>query len=80
MTPFLCSDGNQEETGLYLRCLPFFLFLRRELLASWLFIIGSFMFVVDGVLENLQSVSFSSVLHLSASILFTIGSIFFVSK
>ncbi len=50
----------------------------KEAFVSWLFLIGSLMFVVDGVLENLQGVSFSSVLHLTASILFTIGSVLFI--
>ena len=50
----------------------------REAFVSWLFLIGSLMFVLDGILENLRGVSFSSVLHLLASILFTIGSILFI--
>ena len=50
----------------------------REAFVSWLFLIGSLMFVLDSVLENLPGVSFSSLLHLLASILFTIGSILFI--
>lgn len=50
----------------------------RELFVSWLFLIGSLMFVLDAILENLRGVSFSSLLHLSASILFTIGSVLFI--
>lgn len=50
----------------------------REVFVSWLFLLGSLMFVLDGVLENLRGISFSSLLHISASILFTIGSVFFI--
>ena len=50
----------------------------QEVFVSWLFLMGSLMFVLDGVLENLQGVSFSSLLHLLASTLFTIGSVLFI--
>ncbi len=52
--------------------------INREALASWLFLIGSLLFLLDAILENIKGVSFSSVLHLSASILFTIGSVLFI--
>ncbi len=52
--------------------------ISREAFVSWLFLIGSLMFVLDAVLENMRGVSFSSLLHLLASILFTIGSILFI--
>ncbi len=52
--------------------------LNKEALVSWLFLIGSLIFVLDGILENVHGVSFSSVLHLTASILFTIGSVLFI--
>ncbi|WP_152532321.1 hypothetical protein [Leptolyngbya sp. Heron Island J] len=52
--------------------------ISREAVVSWLFLIGSLMFVLDAVLENTRGVSFSSLLHLLASILFTIGSILFI--
>ncbi|MEM8808261.1 MAG: hypothetical protein AAGF01_19755 [Cyanobacteria bacterium P01_G01_bin.38] len=52
--------------------------LSREAFVSWLFLIGSLMFVLDAILENVRGVSFSSVLHLVASILFTIGSVLFI--
>lgn len=51
---------------------------RREAFVSWLFLIGSLMFVLDTVLENMRGISFSSLLHLLASILFTIGSVLFI--
>lgn len=50
----------------------------REAFVSWLFLIGSLMFVLDAILENMRSISFSSLLHLLASILFTIGSVLFI--
>jgi hypothetical protein len=52
--------------------------INRETFVSWLFLIGSLMFVLDGILENMRGISFSSLLHLSASILFTIGSVLFI--
>jgi hypothetical protein len=60
------SDENNKNT------------LSRESLVSWLFLIGSLIFTLDAVLENLKGVSFSSLLHISASVLFTIGSILFL--
>ncbi|MCU0533752.1 MAG: hypothetical protein MUD14_07645 [Hydrococcus sp. Prado102] len=50
----------------------------REALVSWLFLIGSLIFTLDAILENIKGVSFSSLLHISASILFTIGSVLFI--
>ncbi|PIG90989.1 hypothetical protein [Gloeocapsopsis sp. IPPAS B-1203] len=50
----------------------------RELLVSWLFFVGSIMFTFDAILENVKGVSFSSLLHISASILFTLGSVLFI--
>lgn len=52
--------------------------MNREALVSVLFLIGSLIFLLDAVLENLRGISFSSMLHLSASILFTIGSVLFI--
>jgi hypothetical protein len=50
----------------------------RETLVSWLFLIGSLIFTLDAILENIKGVTFSSLLHISASILFTIGSVLFM--
>lgn len=50
----------------------------REYLAGWLFLIGSLMFLFDGILELTEGISIHGVIHLSASILFTIGSILFI--
>jgi hypothetical protein len=52
--------------------------LSRESLVSLLFLIGSLIFTLDAILENLKGVSFSSLLHISASVLFTIGSFLFL--
>ena len=52
--------------------------LNRETLVSWLLLVGSLIFVLDGILENIRGVSFSSILHLSASVLFTVGSVLFI--
>lgn len=51
---------------------------RRESSVSWLFLIGSLMFLFDGILELTESISIHGLIHLSASILFTIGSILFI--
>jgi hypothetical protein len=45
---------------------------------SWLFLIGSLIFQIDAVLEIIESLSFHAVLHFSAGLLFTIGSVLFV--
>ncbi|WP_272064014.1 hypothetical protein [Oscillatoria sp. CS-180] len=50
----------------------------REKFVSWLFLIGSLMFLVDSILENLEGVSMSSLLHISASLVFTVGSVLFI--
>lgn len=47
-------------------------------LVSWLFLIGSLIFQVDAILELIEGISLHVVLHLSASLLFTIGSVLFV--
>ena len=49
-------------------------------LVSWLFLIGSFLFVLDSGLEMFEAISIHSIIHLSASLLFTIGSIFFLPR
>ena len=49
-----------------------------RVLVSWLFLVGSLIFVVDGFLELTEGVSIHALLHLSASLLFTIGSILFI--
>ena len=47
-------------------------------LVSWLFLIGSLLFVLDSGLEIIEGISLHSIIHLSASLLFTIGSILFL--
>ncbi len=49
-------------------------------LVSWLFLIGSLLFVLDSALEIIESISLHSMIHLSASLLFTIGSILFLPR
>ncbi len=48
--------------------------LRSATWASWLFLAGSLIFVVDAILENLAAVTLASCLHLSGSLLFAMGS------
>ena len=50
----------------------------REYLVSWLFLIGSLMFLFDGFLELTEGISIHVVIHIVASILFTIGSVLFI--
>jgi thiosulfate reductase cytochrome b subunit len=47
-------------------------------LASWLFLIGSLIFQLDAILELTEGISLHVAFHLSASLLFTAGSILFV--
>lgn len=51
-----------------------------SVLVSWLFLVGSFIFLVDGFLELTEGISLHALLHLSASFLFTIGSILFIPQ
>ena len=50
----------------------------RASLASWLFLVGSLIFLADGFLELAEGISIHALLHLSASFLFTIGSALFI--
>ena len=50
----------------------------RESLVSWLFLIGSLMFLFDGFIELTEGISIHVLIHLIASILFTIGSVLFL--
>lgn len=50
----------------------------REYLVSWLFLIGSLMFLFDGLLELTEGISIHVVIHLFASVLFTIASALFI--
>ncbi|MGL4619819.1 hypothetical protein [Chroococcidiopsis sp.] len=52
--------------------------LDRASVASWLFLIGSLMFVFDAILEISKGITVSAVLHFSASLIFTIGSVLFM--
>jgi hypothetical protein len=49
-------------------------------LVSWLFLLGSLLFVLDSGLEIIEGISLHSIIHLSASLLFTIGSILFLPQ
>ena len=53
---------------------------KRILIASWLFLIGSSLFLLDSMFEIAQHFSPMSLLHLSEGVLFLIGSIFFMSS
>ena len=47
-------------------------------LVSWLFLIGSLIFQMDAIVELTEGMSLHVAFHLSASLLFTIGSVLFV--
>ena len=49
-----------------------------ESIVSWLFLIGSLMFLFDGFLELTEGISIHVVLHIVSSFLFTIGSVLFI--
>ena len=49
-------------------------------LISWLFLIGSLIFLFDGFIELSEGLSIHVLLHLCASVLFTIASALFIPK
>jgi hypothetical protein len=51
-----------------------------SVLVSWLFLIGSLIFLGDGILELTEGISIHALLHLSASLLFTVGSVLFIPQ
>ncbi|MGF1480807.1 MAG: hypothetical protein ACFB4I_15205 [Cyanophyceae cyanobacterium] len=51
---------------------------KRLLIASWLFLIGSGLFVIDAIAEITHQFSPMSLVHLSEGVLFLVGSIFFM--
>lgn len=51
---------------------------KRLLIASWLFLIGSSIFMIDAAFEMANRFSSTSLLHLSEGVLFLVGSIFFM--
>jgi hypothetical protein len=53
---------------------------KRVLVASWLFLIGSSLFLLDAISEIVQHFSPVSLLHLSEGILFLVGSLFFMPE
>ena len=52
----------------------------RTSLVSWLFLVGSLIFLTDGFLEKNENISIHALLHLTASVLFTIGSALFIPQ
>lgn len=52
--------------------------LDREAFVSWLFLIGSLMFLVDGFIELSEGISVHVLIHLAASVLFVIASVLFI--
>ena len=53
---------------------------KRILIASWLFLIGSALFMVDAISENIDHISLMSFTHLSEGALFLVGSMFFMPE
>ena len=51
---------------------------KRILIASWLFLIGSGLFMIDALSEIAAQFSLMSITHLSEGILFLVGSLFFM--
>ena len=52
--------------------------LDRTSIVSWMFLIGSLIFQMDAIIELEEGFSIHVLLHLSASLLFVVGSIFFM--
>ena len=51
---------------------------KRVLIASWLFLIGSGLFMIDAISEIAVRFSLMSLTHLSEGVLFLVGSLFFM--
>ena len=49
-------------------------------LISWLFLIGSLIFLFDGFIELTEGLSIRVLLHITASVLFTIASALFIPR
>lgn len=82
VTRFLPSQGvpiPREKTGKALhKAIRRSSVEKRILIASWLFLIGSSLFLIDSMFEVAQHFSPMSLLHLSEGVLFLMGSIFFM--
>ena len=48
------------------------------LLANWLFMLGSLVFTIDALLENIESFSLHSLFHIFASVAFSCGCVLFL--
>jgi hypothetical protein len=53
---------------------------KRVLIASWLFLIGSSLFLFDALSEVASHLSPAALLHLSEGLLFLVGSLFFMPE
>lgn len=53
---------------------------KRILVASWLFLIGSVLVMIDAISEIVSHLSLMSLVNLSEGILFLVGSIFFMPE
>ncbi len=52
--------------------------LDREFLVALLFLLGSILFLCDGLIELSEGISIHAFLHLPASLMFVIGSFLFI--
>ena len=52
--------------------------LDREFLVALLFLVGSFFFLVDGLIELAEGLSIRVFLHITASLMFVVGSYLFM--
>ena len=50
----------------------------RSSLISWLFLVGSLMFLFDGLIELTEGISIHVLFHLPASVMFVVGSYLFM--
>ncbi len=62
------TDKKNESTKL----------LDREFLVALLFLLGSILFLCDGLIELYEGISIHAFLHLPASLMFVIGSFLFM--
>lgn len=52
--------------------------LDQEVIVALLFTIGSFLFLVDGLIELTEGISIRVFLHITASLMFVVGSYLFI--
>ena len=74
--PDMLSPKNSQNNNLIKSIATTTLLRDRNTLVSWLFLVGSLIFLADGFLEISEGISIHALLHLTARVLFTVASVF----